>query len=388
MKTLHLLGHTPNWNLDAHFKNGVGDGFIFTAYSFPDGYFEREKISSYNLQNILQNSFFDLQYFSIKNPTDIGKLNTYDFHPINIAENDTTNIALLNAIKDGIQYQINYGFKNIIIPNYYENDNVNSLIGIMKEINNYVGTLDDENLKFYMSLPISRDTILDENKIETLLFSITDKDILFDGYYIMCEARTETMHKVPIDYKYLRNLTRVFKVLKSQKFTTIYAYSNWDSIIFYSAADIDYITIGTYETLRKFSIQRFIQRESGGPSKGWYFSEKLLNFIKSQELVLIRQQGGLAEIKNTKNIFSDTILNSHYEWSNNKPDVHKNYLLSIEKLLHYLSEFDVADRKSKMIRLINRAISGYNDLESKNIYLPSGSDNYHLETWKSHLSRL
>ena len=198
-----------------------------------------------------------------------------------------------------------------------------------------------DGIKYFMTLPIPHHTIIDEEKIEKLLYYLTDFDMVSDGYYIVCESKPDTMQKVSTDFKYLKNLSTVLSILKKQNFTTIYAYANWDALIFLSLTDIDYVTIGTYENLRNFNIRRFITNEDGGPSKGWYFSERLLNLIKAPLLDLIRIQGGQDLIKNEKNIFSDAILVKGYPWSNQKPEVHKNYLLAIERLLKELDSITI-----------------------------------------------
>ena len=390
MKVLHLAGHLIKWNLDAYYQNSIGEGFIICAYNFEDGYFNRDKISGYSTSDILNNAYFDLQYFAKKDAKNInkGKLQTYSFHPAKAPDDGShTNIWIENLIKLGIKFQIeSLGLKNVIIPNYYENDNLEQFVGMIKTINKWLSNNKVEGVKYYMTIPITNHTIIDAEKVDKLLFYLTDLSIVFDGYYILCESKPDARQKVSTDFKYLNNLTTILHVLKKQKFTTIYSYANWDALIFLSLTDIDYITIGTYENLRNFSIKRFTIDEDGGPSKGWYFSEKLLNFIKSPWLDLIRINNGLDLIKNERNIFSDAILILGYPWSNQKPEVHKNYLLSIERLLKEVASIeDLTARKQFMIDRIDDAIATYNKLNDMNIFFDDESRNYHLGTWKTFL---
>jgi hypothetical protein len=390
VKVLQLVGHFQKWNLDSHFQNSIGRGFVFCAYSFPHGYFVPEKLNGYSRNEIIDISFFDLQYFAKKEAANIskGKLGTYDFHPAaNPTNGEETNTWLVELIKKGIKYQIEtLGLKHIIIPNYYENDDVEELIGIIKTINKWLSKNRIEGLKYYMSVPLTNHTIIDETKIDNILYCLTDIDIIFDGYYIVCESKPENRQKVSIDYKYLHNLAILFSILKKQDFITIYSYANWDSLVFLALTDIDYITIGTYENLRNFNIRRFTTEENGGPSKGWYFSEKLMNFVKAPLLDLLRIKKGIDLIKNEKNIFSDIILEEGYPWSNQKPEVHKNYLLSIERMLNEIGDItDMIKRKEFLLGKIDLAIDLYDALEKKGIYLTDESKNYHLETWKSFL---
>jgi len=390
MKVLQLTGHFSKWNLDAHYQNEISDGFIFCAYSFEEGFFKKTKIGSYNTEEVLNKAFFDLQYFGKKEGGKIskGNLHSYPFHPsANSESGDQTNVLFENLIKEGIKYQTGQlGLSNVVIPNIYENDKPEQFIAIVKNINKWLTKNKKDGIKYYMTIPITHHTIIDEERVEKLLFHLTDIDIAFDGYYVICEAKPDNIQKISTDFKYLNNLSTVLSVLKKQKFTTIYSYANWDALVFLSLTDIDYITIGTYENLRNFSIKRFTINEDGGPSKGWYFSEKLLNFIKSPLLDLIRLQKGINLIENEKNIFSDAILKEGYPWSNQKPEVHKNYLLAIERLLKELAaEKDLKKRKELMIHKIDVASATYKKLEDKRINLTFESKNYHLDTWKSFL---
>ena len=125
----------------------------------------------------------------------------------------------------------------------------------------------------------------------------------------------------------------------------------------------------------------------GGYSKGYYFSEKLLNMIKADDITLLRETDTLNLIRNEKNIFSDIILKSGYDWNIHKPDVNKNYLLSIARLLHKISSIsDMAERKRFVKQMVDTAIDTYDLLEERGVFLNKESGNYHLNVWKSFLS--
>eukprot|EP01093_Parvamoeba_rugata_P014010 TRINITY_DN446_c0_g1_i1.p1 TRINITY_DN446_c0_g1~~TRINITY_DN446_c0_g1_i1.p1 ORF type:complete len:248 (+),score=40.58 TRINITY_DN446_c0_g1_i1:28-771(+) len=238
----------------------------------------------------------------------------------------------------------------------------------------------------YMTLPFANHVIIDKNKVEEILFECTDMDICFDGYFITCENKPEQRKKLTTDIKILKNLSRVLSTLKQQKFKTIYAYANWDALIYLAQTDIDYLTIGTYENLRNFDISRYTEEPSGGGSKGYYFSEKLLNMVKADDMTTVKGLNGLKFVKNDKNIFSDIILEDNYLWNIHKPDVNKNYLLSISKLLNQISSIkNLKDRKAFVLNLIEEAIENYYNLDDKKIYLSPESSNYHLNLWKSYL---
>lgn len=211
--------------------------------------------------------------------------------------------------------------------------------------------------------------------------------INFDGYFVVCENKPEQGYKLTIDNRIITNLSTVLRILKRQEFETIYAYANWDAILYLAQTDIDYITIGTYENLRNFSIRRFTEDTSGGKSDGYYFSEKLLNMIRAKDITNIRSNGMLGDIENKKNIFSDLILDPNYSWNIHKPDVNKNYLLSISRLLLEISKIkNIQERILYVLFLIQDAINLYEKLDDNYVaFGGSESKNYHLDVWKQYL---
>ncbi len=388
MQTLHLVGHNHKWNLDAHFQNGIGEGFVFCAYSFENDITDREKISGYKMSDVIDLSKIDLQYFGKKESGYLlkGNLKSYPFHPANFDGDENTSEYMLNAIKAGVKYQIRLGIQDIIIPNYCENDNIEELLGLVRNVNKWLEKNKKSGHRYFMTIPFTNHTIIDSTKVDNILFALTDRTIVFDGFYIVCESKPESKQKVSTDVKYLRNLSRVLSVLKKQDFVTIYAYANWDALLFLSLADIDYITIATYENMRNFNTKRFLSTEDGGPSKGWYYSEKLLNFVKAQFIDLVHEKNCVSLIRNEKNIFSDTILDPNFPWNNHKPEVHKNYLLAVNRQLYEIAAVqNLAKRKELLLRKIESAIASYLALEKHKVFLLEESSNYHLAIWHSFL---
>lgn len=382
MKIIQVLGHNFKWNIDSFLEQGIGDKLLITAFTFGESFLSNKKISP-----LLDKCMIDLQFYGKNVKLTSGKLNEFSFHPINNEGEESTNVYMINCLKQAIKYQEQHGFKNIIIPLYYENETTKEIINTINNINNYLKDNKKDSVKYYMTIPFAYDIIRDKDTIDDILFSLTDKDILFDGYYVVCENKPEQGHKITTDIKLITNLSVVLKTLKDQGFETIYSYANWDAIIYLAQTDIDYITIGSYENLRNFSIKRFTENISGGASDGYYFSEKLLNMIRAKDLININNNNQTEKIKNSKNIFSDYILSPGYSWNIHKPDVNKNYLLSISNLLKRISEIDqIKERILYVLFCIEAAIKAYDDLEDNYVVLAgSESKNYHLNIWKQYL---
>ena len=382
MKITHVLGHNSNWNVDSYLNHNIGQYFLITAFSHGVN-FDSKPL----LKKILDTSMIDLQFYGKNTNIQGGKLTEFPFHTSNVDDSEITSVYFENCAKEAIQFQIDRNFKNIIIPLFYENDEVKDIVYAINSLNKYIAKLDSTNHKFFMTLPFANHVIIDKNKVEEILFACTDMDICFDGFFITCENKPETRKKLTTEIKVFKNLTRVFKTLKSQNFETIYAYANWDALIYLAQTDIDYITIGTYENLRNFDIKRFTEDISGGGSKGYYFSEKLLNMVRADDVTMLESLGNIGVIKNEKNIFSDIILKEGYPWNIHKPDVNKNYLLSITNLLLKISEIsDLEERKLFVLDIIEKAIKNYNYLENNSIFLNNESSNYHLYVWKTYLA--
>lgn len=385
-----MMGHNSNWNLDLHFKNGIGSGFIFCAYSFAKEYFEKVKVSGYPIEKVVPLSLIDFQFYGKKESGDLstGNFLSYDFHPANV-EREETSVYLVNCIVEAVRYQEKMGLTKIIIPNYYENDKLLELVGIIKTVNRWLCNAKKPGREYYMTIPITNHMVINDIQMESLLNELTDMNICFDGYYIACETKPEARRKVSTEMKYFRNLSRFLKIIKQQDFKIIYAYANWDALIFYSQIDIDYISVASFENLRNFSLKRFVTSvDSGGPSDGWYFSEKLLNVVKAQYITLLRSEGLLDLIANEKNIFSDAILKDGYIWSNMKAEVHKNYMVAVASLFSELSLFPAGKPRIKeLVARIDEATRMYSAINSR-LRLNDESSNYHLGSWKLFLESL
>lgn len=390
MKVYHQLGHNHKWALDSHFINNIGDGLIFTAYSFKYGAVGKT-ISGYAPDDYLHKSMFDLQYYGNKDSVG-GALGSYPFNPITLNSSDSTLVSGTELIVKGIEYQISLGIKDILVPMvYYAQEHIESTLNLLSRVNKKVKTIKAKNkdLTFYMTLPLCYKTITSDERVEKILQSITDMEVCFDGYYVVCDSKPEYKKKISIDYDYYSNLLKIFSTLQKQGFKTIHGYANWDTLVFNSLTNIDYTTIGTYENLRRFSIERFTETLGGGPSKGWYFSEKLLNFIRAEELKNLRKSGCLSLVANDKNIFSDVILAPDYLWNTHKPEVHKNYLLSISRLLAELhKESSIAKRSSLLLGKIEASRKLYERLQKDyKVYLNDENSDYHLGMWASFIKK-
>ena len=309
-RVLHLAGHNYKWNLESYIDHGIGDGIIFTAYSIPYQSYGK-KLSGYKADLYKESSTIDLQFYGNKKSIG-GKLSSYPFHPIHASSSSKTVIDGADQVEAAIKYQQNASIKNVIVPNFFYKDTLNTN-KMLKRIHDRAMALKKKNEKFFMTLCFDKDLLLDELKIEYILQRATEMDIKFNGYYLVFENSVGYKQKISIDFKYYNNIYKILSTLKLQDFEVIVSYANFNALVFLSLCNIDYITIGTYENLRNFSIERFTEELSGGPSRGWFYSEKLLNFIKAEYIDFFRSKACANIIANDRNIFSNVILDDSFE---------------------------------------------------------------------------
>lgn len=387
MEILHQLGHQQKWPIDSYFVNGIGDGFVFGAYNL-DKHKIGDKISGHGWSEFCDISFFDLQFYANR-ASGGGKLDTYPFHPINLHASSKTIVDGVESVAAAVRLQYDSGFRRIIVPAvYYASDDVESGLSMLSEINKAIVRYKKRvvDAEFYMTLCIPKDGIGDGEYLDRVLAAHTDMSMVFDGYYVVIECEAGFKQKIPTNVGYMNGVTQVFSTLSEQGFKTIWGYANWDALLFLANMNFDAVTIGTYENLRNFNLSRYTDSRSGGRSKGWYYSEKLLNFVRAQDLEFLRMRGCLDLIANEKNIFSDIILNEDFVWDMHKPDVHKNYLLAIERDLRALSSVDIKKRKSILVKRVQGARELYHRIGGEyRVFLSEESSDYHLTSWLNYL---
>ena len=387
MKQLHLLGHNHVWAIDAYDKHKIGHGFVISAFSTP-----RESVAPLitKIKELAGNPevLLDLEFFGSKQT--IGKnLKTYEFHPGNLDDETVTSVGVRDSVLKGEDLQIELGLKTIIVPSAAGLDTEI----VLKDVRSFSKILQQrketrwQGRKFLYSLVLDLSSLENEAKLESLLIGLTDQSSSFDGYYIVCDVPVPFRRKISTAYGYLSGLTRLLSTLNAQKMETVWSHANWDAALFCSITNISAVTLGTWENLRRFSIKRFTETVSGGPSDGWYFSETLLNFIRAGEISRLRAKGCLPLVANKNNVFSDAILKESFGWSNTKPEVHKNYLVAISTLLSEISSIsDKGERLRYFESLVEKGRDVYLQLrEEYRVFLLDENSDYHLADWLAFL---
>lgn len=167
MKIYHQLGHNHKWALDSYFQNDIGDGFIFSAFSFKYGKLENG-VSTYKPDQYLSKSMMDLQFYGSKKTVG-GQLESYPFHPVNLNDSDSTMVAGTELIEKAIAYQESLGLRNIITPVFYhEASDFGKYEKYLKKINKIIDRRKNKGSKskYLMTVPFSNIAILNDDYVE------------------------------------------------------------------------------------------------------------------------------------------------------------------------------------------------------------------------------
>lgn len=385
MKIFHQLGFRENWNFNVFDNNKIGDGFIFSPVNLAQ--IKLEKLPN-KYKGI---GFLDPQcYFPDSTPR--GKLLTYDYFPQNISEEiaETKKCNTKAFETDDVKFQIaekciKTQFKNefeyIVIPfNRVMTDNVKH--AIEKNKNTYLFPFLEEirkekmNKKILLTLVISDAQIrFEEVRNEFLNWVTGIRDI--NGVYIIFQSSRKSK-QIKVKDILLSELIFI-KKLKENGLEVIVGYTNTEALL-YSIAMPDGVAMGSYENLRKFTEDRFIDNNTMARAPiARLYSDYLLNWIPSGTINSIREQS-LEEFDKLfdKNDERPYNLSDEFNWHFTKPELYKHYFISFYNQLKLFPE-DQSQRIKYLEDLVDRAINYY---KNSNIPFDSESNEEHLIIWK------
>lgn len=385
MKIYHQLGFRENWNFDVFDKKQIGDGFIFSPVNLAQ--IKLEKLSS-KYKTI---GFLDPQcYFPDSTPR--GKLLTYDYFPQNISEEIAeqkrcnTEVFEIEDIKFKIaekcvNIQVENNFEYIVIPfNRVMSDNVG--VTIEKNRRKYLLPFIEEIKKREIGKKVLLTLVINDTQIR---FEETRNEYLnwitgirgIDGVYVIFQSSRKSKQIKVKDF--LLNELIFIKKLKENGLEVIIGYTNTEALL-YSIAMPDAVTMGSYENLRKFTEDRFIDNSTMARAPiARLYSEYLLNWIPSGTINSIREQS-LEEFDKLfdKNCERPYNLSDEFNWHFTKPELYKHYFISFYNQLKKFPENE-HERIDYLEALVDRAIAYY---KTSNIPFDNESNEEHLLVWK------
>lgn len=377
MKVYHQTGHNFIWNINSFQQDGAGDGLILSPVNI-----KRSKVISMGA-DVKRNSFFDPQWYLPKDKK--GQLATYEFFPANIKDDFTTDDFTNHGdqlAEQCVDFQINNDFESIlvparyfdILPNGYHVQTTEHIIEPFTKCCESLGT----NRNITLTVIVKKSQLLNEVTKNDLLNWITGIQKI-SGVYLIFEH--DYTSKQIIDTNYLYNALTFIHALKSNALKVHVGYNNIEGMI-YSIANPDSISMGSYENLRNFSIDRF-EADKGSiksPPTPRVYSKKLLQFIAYGNI------GALQRLYNQwESLFEDTpyfalMLDPNYSWHFTKPEPYKHFFMAFFSQVRELPD-TMENRMNHIKQIIETAIHTYDDIKQAGVLLDQDSDGSHLTYW-------
>ncbi len=380
MNLYHQTGHMYQWNIDSILEDAAGDGLILSPINI-----EFSKIMEIDSELLLK-SFFDPQLYRIDDNK--GKLTTYEYFPENIKCNyctsDFDDYANLIAQKC-IDLQLELNFKYLLIPtryydvwptNYYDSHYKYFIEPFM----NYIATKNIQK-DILLTVLVKQSQLVDDTKKNDLLNWVTGINGI-KGIYLLFETNFTTKQIKDSEYLYQALLFIYF--LKQNNLEVHIGYCNTESFLF-SISNPDSISMGSYENLRNFNVNRFITPEGEvrqSAPRARLYSSNLLQWIDYGYL------GAFKRLYSSKinEIFEDSkykplVFEPGYNWHFQKAEPYKHYFYIFYKQIKEIPEGKV--RLSYIKEKINIALEYFADIKNSGIILDDNSDGSHLGFWLS-----
>ncbi|MBN2285260.1 MAG: hypothetical protein JXI43_02340 [Tissierellales bacterium] len=365
MDVYHQTGHNSVWNIDSFIEDNAGSGLIFSPVND-----SAEKILNIS-EDVKKVSFFDPQLYLPKSLK--GKLSSFDYFPSNFRKDFKTsdfNQEKQEIAQRCIDFQIANHFKYVVIPSrYYEvlpsNFYEQFEDHLIEPFLFYYQSLKSPK-KIILTIIVKQEQLMNDLNRDELLNWITGIEGI-DGVYLIFE--NNFLSKQIKDSAYLNNALILIHSLKTNELNVHIGYTNIEGIL-YSIAGPDSISMGSYENLRQFNVNRFVIKEKGpirAPNPRLY-SRPLFQLIEYGY-----KDGIIALFPNWEKIFEDSrykplMFKEEYNWHFMKAEPYKHFFLLFSSQVSSLPG-DLNDRIETLRMSFKSAIQLFKEMESVGIYL-------------------
>ncbi|MDD3241861.1 MAG: hypothetical protein PHQ64_03745 [Bacilli bacterium] len=304
------------------------------------------------------NAFLDPQfYYSTYNSQFYGNLDKMLNFPKDIRRKDwrMRTDKIINYLEDYVTISKNVS-NSLITPGFCI-DNIGWEFDYSLDIYNHCRSKYPEFKKYYFSLVISSKLFNSKNDVDEILDDIKDSIDSKDGIYIIV-AHDKSEHKNYdyMDVEALSNLLYLIYTLKQNSFSIIIGYSFLNSILF-SMLEVDYVGSGWFNTLRKFSKNRFDDSEIWGSRKKHYTSVPLLSYLTGE---LVKQ---LKNKMDVRFILSNTIYDEPFMRDYDilsLVDYEQQYWASISNIINEINkQTSISDKINYVKNSLKNAIDYY-----------------------------
>lgn len=382
MRVYHQCGHNFVWNLDSLVEDGAGDGLIISPVNI-----RAEKIPERFSGAVLGRSFIDPQFFLPDDPK--SKLQTYPFFPGIVMETFSTSDFdghAADVAEACIAFQRDHGFRYSVIPTRYFEDLPEGYLGQLTDL--FVDPFIEADRRMGEGAPllltvIAKQVHLDDGIQRTELISWATNFPQVAGIYLIFDNNYYT--KQIKDPTYLSRQLKFVHDLVETGVEVHVGYTNVEGLLL-SAAGPTSVSMGAYENLRSFGIQRLETREPQprrGPRPRVY-SPTLLQWIEDTYLGPFRELVDDYENLFGESPYRDFLLDERSSLNSNTGEVYKHYFWEFARQARGLPE-ELDLRAAKLREWVEHALAEFDRVRSS-VYLDQDSDQSHLPAWMNALT--
>ncbi|MFP7278848.1 hypothetical protein SFC11_05775 [Exiguobacterium indicum] len=338
------------------------------------------------------NTFFDPQfYYSTFESEILKKLGDLDTFPSLVTRKDwrKRSSVILNFLDDHALKSKEIS-NTLITPGFFIND-IDWKFDYSVELYNHCVSKYSEFNDYALTLMLSTSFFANKSNIEELLDvlneSIVEKKKI---YFVIChEQKNGENNYESIDQSWLANILFTVHSLQELGFKIIMGYGFMNSVLF-AMLDVEYISSGWFNTLRKFEKTKFELTESFGRRKKRYTSLPLLSYIMIDDLnnMLDTSKVTISDLMSNTTIDSSLLSDSS---TVSFVDLEHQYWESLKIIFDELAaEPDLKNRVLNVKRKIDNAINLYTEViieleqSSQNVAAKRLKDqSKHLYLWKN-----
>lgn len=244
-----------------------------------------------------------------------------------------------------------------------------------------------ENYEFenyYLPLLISTKMFHGKSDVDEMLEDIMDIIDDKDGiYFALCHEKTSERNYEYMDAQTLANILYFTYSLKRGGFKLLVGYTFVNTLLF-AMLDCEMVATGWFNTLRKFSVERFEEIDRMGRRKKRYLSIPLLTYIPFDDLNDISEKEEIEQFLSGCQVDRNMLENQE---AISYVDLELQYWEALHGFIIELNEIEGIPGKIKyMLQHINRARSLYGRIlealsEDKEIYGRIKGQAKHLDVW-------
>lgn len=377
MNILHQVGHNSKWNIDSLTEDSAGNGLILSPVNIK--YDKIVKLDS-DLRKV---SIFDPQFYLPKEPK--SNLSTYDFFPANL-KNDFQTSDFENIGDDiaraCIDFQIEREFIKVVIPTRHYNvlptDYYDQMYHYLVEPFLRYYTSQNYQQDILLTIIVNESQVMNEDEKSKLLNWLTSIQEI-DGVYLILDNNFNT--KQIKNAEYLYNVLTIIHSLRLNDMEVHLGYTNTEGLL-YSIADPNSVSMGSYENLRRFGINRFTitERQVQTQPNPRLYSRALYQLIDYGFIGAIQRLYDKWEYIFEDSKYKPLMFRPEYNWHFTKPEPYKHYFLVFSSQILTLPE-QISDRIEYLKKSFQEAIDLFTEIRNAGVVLDDNSDGSHLSYW-------